>query len=231
MSSDPICIVILGEHAPGFEPHHQTDAALAHSAETLGLRMEARWVSTADISRDAVAESDALLVAPGSPYKDMAKALEAIRTAREEGIPCLGTCGGFQHMVIEYARQELGIEDAQHAEYDPYASRLVVSKLTCSLAGRALGLSFLPGSRVASLYGALSAEERYYCNFGINPEYVSLFRSGSFRPVGSDAEGEIRVMEISEHPFFLGTLFVPQARSTPKGPHPIITGLLEAAQG
>jgi CTP synthase (UTP-ammonia lyase) len=222
-------LIILGEYSAASENHRHTDAALAHSAALLGLDIKPTWISTADISDKTLSENDALWVTTGSPYKDMRKALHAIRTAREQGIPCLGTCGGFQHMVIEYARHVLRIEDAQHAEYDPHASHLIVSKLACSLAGRTMVLSLAPDSLAAALYGSLAAEERYYCSFGINPEYVPVLRNNTFRPVGSDAEGEIRVMEISGHPFFIGTLFVPQARSTLAQPHPLVTGFLASA--
>ena len=81
-------------------------------------------------------EYSAIWVAPGSPYKNLEKTLEAIRYAWENGVPCLGTCGGVQHMIIEYARNILGYKDAQHAEYDPCASNLFISSLACSLVRR-----------------------------------------------------------------------------------------------
>ncbi len=122
----------------------------------------------------------------------MQGALTAIRVAREEGIPCLGTCGGFQHMIIEYARNVLAFHDACHEEYDPYASRLFVSRLACSLVGRSLPLRFTAGSIVASIYNSTAATESYYCNFGVNPDLVELFRQGPLRITGSDPEGEVR---------------------------------------
>ena len=153
----------------------------------------------------------------------------SIQHARENGIPCLGTCGGFQHMILEYARNVLNFKDAQHAEYDPYASDLFISQLACSLAGRGMRLTFVEGSRVAALYGSLSATEAYYCNFGVNPDKIRLLTSSELRITGSDAEGELRVIELPDHPFFLGTLFVPQARSTADNPHPLVSAFLKAA--
>lgn len=158
----------------------------------------------------------------------MDQTLQAIRHARENGLACFGTCGGFQHMIIEYARNVLGFKDAGHAEYDPYASNLFISELACPLAGREMKLAFSSGSRVAKIYGEMSAIEQYYCNFGVNPDHVSLLKSGPLKITGSDAEGEIRVIELPDHPFFLGTLFVPQARSTAKRPHPLVTAFLKA---
>ena len=131
-------------------------------------------------------------------------------------------------MVIEYARNVLGYKDAQHAEYDPDASELFISELACSLRGREMELNLIPNSEVASLYGKLQVKEKYYCNFGVNPKYIDSIRKGPISFVGSDNEGELRVLEYPEHRFFIGTLFVPQANSTEKNPHPIVTGLLKA---
>lgn len=89
-------------------------------------------------------------------------------------------------------------------------------------------LNLSPNSAAASLYGKLQVKEKYYCNFGVNPEYIDLIRSGPISIVGSDNEGEIRVLEYPGHSFFIGTLFVPQALSTEKNPHPLVTGFLQA---
>ncbi|MGZ8242422.1 CTP synthase C-terminal region-related (seleno)protein [Methylomagnum sp.] len=221
-------IALLGEYTPTFPPHAATDAAIAHSAKWLGANIDATWVSTEAIDPGLFERFAGVWVAPGSPYKSMEKTLWAIRYARESGIPCVGTCGGFQHMIIEYARHVLGFEDVQHAEYDPYASTLFVSRLTCSLAGRGMRLDFLPESQVAAIYGDLTATEQYYCNFGVNPDYLDELKRGPLRISGSDGEGEARVIEHPGHPFFMGTLFVPQARSTPATPHPLITAFLRA---
>ncbi len=222
-------IAIVGEYNPTFPPHTATDAAIAHAASHLQLDVDTYWLTTTDIGEPAVHGYDAFWIAPGSPYKDMAKTIWLIQQARERGTPCLGTCGGFQHMVIEFARNVLGVHDAQHAEYDPYASRLIISRLACSLVGKEMTISFTAGSCVAEHYGTTTALEKYYCNFGVHPEFTSVLADSEFRIVGFDAEGEARVMEISSHPFFVGTLFVPQARSTPRSPHPLVLAFLKAA--
>jgi CTP synthase (UTP-ammonia lyase) len=222
-------IAILGEYDPAFPPHAATDAALEHSRRALGADLDAVWVSTGRIDPALFERCSAIWVAPGSPYKDLEKTLWAIRHARKQGVPCLGTCGGFQHMVLEYARNALGFRDAQHGEYDPDASMLFISELTCALAGKEMKLTFTPGSAVAGIYGALTARERYYCNFGINPDCADILREGPLRFTGTDASGEIRVLELPGHPFFMGTLYVPQARSTPAQPHPLVTAFLKAA--
>ena len=97
-----------------------------------------------------------------------------------------------------------------------------------SLVGRVMELRFVPDSHVARIYGYSQAQEQYYCNFGVNPDCVTLLGRGPLRVVGSDAEGEVRVVELPGHPFFIGTLFVPQARSTPQQPHPLVTAFLRS---
>lgn len=221
-------LALLGEYDSKFPPHLATNAAIAHSANSIGELIEPEWVSTGDLDQSLLERFAGIWIAPGSPYRDLEKTLWAIRIARENAIPCFGTCGGFQHIVLEYARNVLGYEDAQHAEYDPYASTLFVSSLACSLAGRTMELHFAPGSRVSTIYGSLRATEQYYCNFGVDPSKVAILESGPLRISGSDIEGEVRVIEDPGHPFFIGTLFVPQIRSTFEIPHPLVTAFLKS---
>jgi CTP synthase (UTP-ammonia lyase) len=222
-------IALIGEFDPAFPPHEATAAACAHSASALREQVTASWISTEDATPKKLGDVSGLWIAPGSPYRNLPNTLAAIRHARERGIPCFGTCGGFQHIILEYARNVLGFNEAQHAEYDPYASDLFVTQLDCSLVGRDLVIALAPESRVARIYGALEAREQYYCNFGINPDKTELLRSGALQVTGSDGEGEVRVVELPTHPFFIGTLFVPQLRSHFERPHPLITAFIRAA--
>ena len=225
----PRFIAVLGEYTPSYRPHQATDAAIEHSKTLLGATdLAAEWVSTQTIDEKNLRNYSGLWIAPGSPYKSLENTLRAIQYARENQIPCLGTCGGFQHMLLEYARNVLGFNDANHAEYDPYASSLFISQLACSLVGRAMTLTLVPGSQVAGIYGATSAQEQYYCTFGVNPEYVPLLKQGPLNVSGSDAEGEVRAVEYPGHPFFIGTLFVPQQRCIPGRPHPLVSAFLKA---
>ncbi len=225
----PIRIAIIGEFEPAFYPHQKTNEALVHAAAGLDVTVFSDWVSTADIAASRLSDYDGFLVAPGSPYRSMEGALVAIRFAREERRPLLGTCGGFQHLIIEYARNVLGVTGADHEENDPSASELFISRLGCSLVGRTLTIRLTGDSRAAGLYGCTSVREEYYCQFGVNPAYVPALSSGPLRIVGSDDEGEVRVVELSDHPFFVGTLFVPQLRTSLESPHPLIIGLLASS--
>jgi CTP synthase (UTP-ammonia lyase) len=157
----------------------------------------------------------------------MEGALKAIRVAREQRLPLLGTCGGFQHIVVEFVRDVLGEADAEHAETSPDAPRLAVTPLACSLDGAEGEVRFAPGSRIAALYGAERSVEPFFCSYGLNPEYGARLESAGLRVSGRDAEGEPRAVELADHPFFVGTLYVPQARA---GTHPLVAAFLQAAR-
>jgi CTP synthase (UTP-ammonia lyase) len=224
-------VALLGEYLPTYPPHASTEAAIEHSRQFLQADISADWISTAEVEPNLLEQYSGLWIVPGSPYKSMENTLWAIRYAREHNIPCFGTCGGFQHIVLEYARNVLGFKDAHHAEYDPYASKLFISPLACTLAGREMQLNFLPGSQVAAIYGSVSATEHYFCNFGVNPDYIGELTRGPLHISGSDREGDVRVIEYPGHAFFIGTLFVPQTRSTPERPHLLVTAFFKAIVG
>jgi CTP synthase (UTP-ammonia lyase) len=227
-----ISVGVIGDRNPMFLPHLATNAALEHSAAALGVDVEVEWLDTAGLEGydlAALGGYDALWCAPGSPYRSLDGALRAIRFARESDRPFIGTCGGFQHVVIEYARNVLGVEDAHHCEYDPYASDLFITPLSCSLVGQTMSVQLVRGSRAAELYGREQAAEQYYCNFGLNPEHQERLHDGGLRVSGTDQDGEARVLELSDRRLYLATLFVPQLTSTPTRPHPLVTAYVEAA--
>jgi CTP synthase (UTP-ammonia lyase) len=172
---DMISIGIIGDFDATNETHLATLPAIEHAALALVVIVSATWILTKQVESDGVgvlASLDALVIAPGSPYRSLKGALSSIQHARVNDIPLLGTCGGFQHVVLEFARNVLGLEDAHHAEYYPYASTLFITPLTCSLAGQTMAVHLRAETKTAAAYGVQTAEERYYCNFGLNPEYV-----------------------------------------------------------
>ena len=227
-----INVAVIGEFDESFAPHTATNAAIGHSAAALGVDAEVAWLDTDALATDLepVHRADALWCAPGSPYRSLAGALGALRFGRENGVPTLGTCGGCQHIILEYARNALGFDDAQHAKYDPYASRLFVSALTCSLAGQTMPVNLEPGSIARRCYGTDRVHENYYCNFGLNPDERHTLTDGGLCITGVDDDNEARVFELPGHPFYLATLFVPQTRSTAEAPHPLVTALLSAGR-
>jgi CTP synthase (UTP-ammonia lyase) len=225
-------IGIIGDYKADFYPHQAVNASLQHAAERLELTVEVEWLATPLLAHDAgrhLRGFDGLWCAPGSPYADMAGALEGIRFAREGGRPFIGTCGGFQHVVLEYARHVLDFKDAAHAESDPDASTLFISALACSLVGKTMLVHLDPASRVYGIYQRAVVEEQYYCQFGLNPAYQATIDEGGLRVVGVDDEQGARILELPAHPFFVATLFVPSLTSTAAQPHPLILAYLQAA--
>jgi CTP synthase (UTP-ammonia lyase) len=89
-------------------------------------------------------------------------------------------------------------------------------------------VTIVPRTRAATLYGVAESIEDYYCNYGVNPDYVRQMEASGLRVSGVGAEGETRIVEIPEHRFFVATLFLPQARSTASTPHPVVAGFAAA---
>lgn len=225
-------LAIIGDYNDNFRPHKATNEAIAHSINKYDFKLRTKWISTDRIEsnfEEIVSTFDGFWIAPGSPYKSMSGALEIIKFARTNNIPTLGTCGGFQHMVIEFARNVLEIKDAEHAEYDPYASKLVVNPLSCSLAGQTLEIEITDkNSKTFKVFQSEQILEKYYCNFGLNPAYQDLLHSNGFKIVGTDKHKEARILELDNHQFFIATLFVPQDNSRTDRPHKLVTDFLEA---
>jgi len=106
----------------------------------------------------------------------------------------------------------------------------VITPLACSLVGQQQWVEIHPGTRASSLYGAARAEEDYYCNYGVEPSYRNTLEEGGLTVSGTGASGEVRMIELAEHPFFMATLFLPQTRSTASSPHPLIAGYATAVR-
>jgi CTP synthase (UTP-ammonia lyase) len=133
-------------------------------------------------------------------------------------------------VLVEHARNVLGIAQAEHAETSPEAEELVVAPLSCSLAGRERRVHIVPGSRAAALYGAGEAVEDDFCSYGLSPAYRAPLERAGLRVTGVDDEGEAHIVELVGHPFFVATLFCFQTRSRPEAPHPLVAGLAAAAR-
>ena len=127
-------------------------------------------------------------------------------------------------------RNVLGFRDADHQESNPTAGRFAVIALACSLDGRQEEVEVIPGTRAADLYGRGRVVEPFVCNYGINPEFATLIEQRGLMVSGRSDDSEVRIVELPEHPFLVATLFVPQMRSTPSNPHPLIEAFVGAAR-
>ena len=123
----------------------------------------------------------------------------------------------------------MGMKDAEHEETAPGASTLLISKLSCSLVGKIEKVRITPGSLAHQAYGDQEASEQFACNYGLNRGYLEKLKEGGLRIAGLDADGDVRIVELPGHRFFIGTLFLPQLLSRPDRPHPLIVAYVRAA--
>lgn len=218
----------------------RNDAHLAHrmiprSLEILRAdgspRLAWSWVGTENVGDAArsLAAFDGIWCVPASPYRDTDGALRAIRFARETGRPFLGTCGGFQHAVIEYARNVAGISDASHAEESPDGARLVITPLSCSLVERSGEIHLQGGSRIRKICGVEVLHEGFHCNYGVDAGYELELEGAGLSITGRGPEGEPRAVELPEHPFFLATLFQPERAAVEECCHHLVRAFARAA--
>ncbi len=224
-----IAVGLVGDFDASVPAHQAIPLALARAGAAANVDVRHEWVATETItSAVAVAPFDALWCVPASPYRSMDGALLAIRHARETGAAFLGTCGGFQHAVVEYARNVLGWRDADHAETNPGATRPVIALLSCALVDAADAVTFAPGSRIAAAYDAQQAVEGYRCRYGLNPQFQAIPLEGSLRPTAHDGGGEVRAVELDDHRFFVATLFQPERAALQGRAAPLVEAFVRA---
>jgi CTP synthase (UTP-ammonia lyase) len=206
-------IVALGDRDTGYLTHREIDAALG----LFPSDAQAHSVATDSAEARSLCDASGVWLLPGTPYRDAESAFAAIRHCLATGTPFLGTCGGFQHALVELVRSRAGVAHATHGESDPNAADPVVSRLACSLIGEVRLVTPIAGTRFASICGSEPFEGFHYCSFGLDPAYVEpLERAGVV--VGATApDAGVEAIELPEHPFFLATAFQPQVGAGARG--------------
>ncbi|MFD8704248.1 hypothetical protein ACFV1W_16750 [Kitasatospora sp. NPDC059648] len=223
-------IALVGDRSPAVRSHARIPGLLDALADRDQLVLDAYWIPTEDAGAPGALDGfDAIWLLPGSPYRSEAGALAAIRTAREGGIPFLGTCAGFQHAVLEYARNVCDLGEAVHGEQDPDRDQQVIVPLVCSLVGHEGTVVVTPGTLAERALGSTDTMERYHCSYGLNADYLDRLRAHGLRFSGANETGQIRILELPGHPFFLASLFQPELSGDGTRAHPMIRALAEAA--
>ncbi|HZR16725.1 MAG TPA: hypothetical protein VFE51_05305 [Verrucomicrobiae bacterium] len=226
-------IALVGDFNAEILAHRAINASFALANQTGQKRFEPQWVGTETIVPDhtgAWGDVCGIWCVPGSPYRNAEGALWAIQYARTRALPFLGTCGGYQHALIEYARNVLKIKAAEHAEDNPSAAMALISRLQCALVEQSQKI-VLSDKNFAALYGADSGLEGYHCSYGLNPEYERVFAGTALRIAARAENGEARAFCLSEHPFFIGTAFQPERRALAGSLHPLVAAFFCAAAG
>jgi CTP synthase (UTP-ammonia lyase) len=229
---DAVSIALIGDYDPQVTAHQAIPVALGLVAEHFGQTLQLEWLATDQIHADTPLQHfDGFWCVPASPYKSEAGALRAIRFAREQQRPFLGTCGGFQHAVLEYSRNVMGWADAEHGETSPESARAVLTPLTCSLVEAVDGIHLRPGSLIANAYETSDIHEGYRCRYGVNPQFERELLSNRLQAVGHDRSGDLRALELKGHPFFVATLFQPERAALKGQMPPLVRAFVEACRG
>jgi CTP synthase (UTP-ammonia lyase) len=227
-------IALIGERDPAKQAHLGIEASLALYRREVDPQLDYEWVNTAAITagsaEDVFRDTTGIWCTPGSPYESTEGALRSIQQARTGAKAFLGTCGGFQHALMEFAQNVLH-RPAEHAELTPGAKEPLIIKLSCSLAGaHGKVIATLPG-RFPEILGAPESIEEFNCNYGFNDELTDVFKGSDLLFVAHDELGQVRAFRLEHHPFFVGTLFQPERRALTGSLHPVVRAFLAAASG
>lgn len=228
-------IAILGDFNPIYETHHRLNESIRDVQNFLNRTIQFDWITTDTFDPIVVFENQdykGLWIAPGSPYKDMVNALNTISYARVNNIPTLGNCGGFQHMLIEFAKNVCGLENADHEETNPDSPEILIKRLSCSLKGEQESLRIIDKSSILyKTYKKKKIEGKYFCSYGLNEEYMAPLKSHGINFTSVSEDGNYRSFEIDAHPFYVGTLFQPALSSTKENSNPMIIRFVEQSLG
>src|SRR5690349_5880634 len=218
-------LALVGDRSPSVRAHGRIPLLIDALRRREGLVLDPYWIPSTEA--DDLQAFDGIWVVPGSPYSDPDKVVNAVRTAREREIPFLGTCGGFQHAILELAETLAGIETPRHAEYGIEEGAIIV-ELECSLVGHEGPITYTPGTLIQRIAGVDRSLERYHCSYGIEPGSVATLEQAGVVFGAHDDDGAPRALELPGHPFFLGTLFQPELAGDGTRAHPVIRAFAEA---
>jgi CTP synthase len=242
---DEVNIGIVGKYVEYEDSYKSLKEALVHGALAHNLKLQLNWIEAEGLeadeaSRDAqLEEYDGILVPGGFGKRGIEGMLEAIRYAREKSVPYFGICLGMQTACIEYARNVCGLADANSSEFDPATPHRVIYKLRELRGVEELGgtmrlgawtCKIEPGTLAHKIYGKLEISERHRHRYEFNREYEGTLTAGGLRISGSTPDATyVEMVEIPEHPFFIGCQFHPEFKSKPLEPHPLFKSFIGAA--
>lgn len=245
-ASKTVKIAMVGKYTKLKDSYISIVEALRHSAAYLGLRLVLKWIESTDIEQghldiDAeLSEVSGAIILPGFGKRGSEGKIRAIKILRENEKPVLGICFGFQLMVVEIARNLIGLEKANSTELDPSTPHPVIDLLPSQQSLTMLGgtmrlgakpIKLLRGTKVFEAYGRDVISERHRHRYGVNPKYLERFEDVGFTVSGFSYDGVIEFMELRGHPFFVGTQAHPEFKSRPLAPSPIYMHFLRHCAG
>jgi len=243
-ASETVNIAIVGKYVNLRDAYLSVIEALRHGGFHHGVKVELNWVSSDDLEDADVSQAFAgmhgIVVPGGFGWRGVEGKLEAIRYARERGVPYLGLCLGLQCAVIEFARNVCGLEGANSSEFDPATPHPVIDLLPEQKNVTDLGGSMrlgaqpchiVPGTKAEQVYGERVVYERHRHRYEVNPAYHDALSGKGLVFSGLSPDGRlVEIVELEGHPFFMAGQFHPELRSRPTRPHPLFRDFIGAAR-
>jgi CTP synthase len=240
---DEVHIGIVGKYVEYEDSYKSVKEALVHGALSQNLKLRVTWLEAEGLeSEDYVSQLkdfDGILVPGGFGKRGIEGMLNAIRYARESGTPYFGICLGMQTATIEFARNVCKLHDANSSEFDPATPHRVIYKLRELTGVEEMGGTMRlgawtcllePGSKAAGAYGRTEISERHRHRYEFNREYEPLLTGAGLRITGSTPDATyVEIVELPNHPFFLGCQFHPEFKSKPLEPHPLFRSFVTAS--
>src|SRR5581483_4954634 len=236
-------IAVVGKYVELHDAYLSIKEALIHAGIARQVRVNIHWIHSERLEQEPVGSlldgCDGILVCPGFGGRGIEGKLEAARYARENRVPYLGVCLGMQMMVIEYARNVLGLAGANSTEVDPHTPHPVISLLSEQLGiedkGGTMRLGgyrcrLVEGTRAAAAYETDEVVERHRHRWEFNNAYRDQLAAAGLVASGVSPDGQlVEIAEVADHPFMLGSQFHPEFRSRPDRPQPLFREFVRAA--
>jgi len=241
-ATDRVEVAIVGKYVDLPDAYLSVVEAVRHGGIEHGVHVDVRWIAADDVERDgtnALQGVDGVIVPGGFGVRGVDGKVDAIRFARENGVPFLGLCLGLQCAVIEFARNVAGLDGAHSSEFvvdTPHpVIALMLEQQDVTEMGGTMRLGSYParlerGSLTHELYGADQVDERHRHRYEVNNAYRDRLSAHGLRWSGTSPDGQlVEFLELPGHPFFVATQAHPELRSRPNRPHPLFSGLIRAA--
>jgi CTP synthase len=239
-----VTIGIVGKYVQLEDSYKSLNEALAHGGVANNLKVNIRWVESEGLVTDEhweekLQDLDAILVPGGFGRRGIAGMIKAIGSARRRHMPFFGICLGMQCACIEYARNVCGLDDADSTEFNPSTPHRIFYKLRDLIGVEEMGGTMrlgayecvlAPGRLAQRIYGAEVISERHRHRYEFNPEYEAIFRQHGMIVSGKSHDGRfLEMIELVDHPWFVGCQFHPELKSRPLAPHPLFVSFIQAA--
>jgi CTP synthase len=236
-------IGLVGKYIELKDAYKSINESLIHAGVANETRVNVRWIHSEKLdpanAADRLQDLDGLIVAPGFGDRGIEGKIEAIRAAREKGIPFFGICLGMQCAVVEFARNVLGMKDAHSTEMDPGTRHAVIDIMdeqkNVKSKGGTMRLGEYPchlvkGTRAAAVYGKTRVMERHRHRYELSNRYLKKMEDAGLIASGMYQEKNlVEIVELRDHPWFIGVQFHPEYKSTVENPHPLFVRFVRAA--